>query len=108
MVKLDLKDAYLTVGVHPESQKYLRFVWQGQTYQFLALPFGLNTARRIFTKLLKTACGSLCSHSNYQTSRLPGRHSNHRVVSANTKGAHIPGDRSSAKPKQNQWTPDCN
>ena len=53
MVKLDLKDAYLTVGVHPESQKFLRFVWLGQTYQFLALPFGLNTAPRIFTKLLK-------------------------------------------------------
>ena len=53
MVKLDLKDAYLTVGVHPESQKFLLFVWLGQTYQFLALPFGLNTAPRIFTKLLK-------------------------------------------------------
>ena len=53
MVKLDLKDAYLTVGVHPESQKFLRFFWLGQTYQFLALPFGLNTAPRIFTKLLK-------------------------------------------------------
>ena len=53
IVKLDLKDAYLTVGVHPESQKFLRFVWLGQTYQFLALPFGLNTAPRIFTKLLK-------------------------------------------------------
>ena len=53
MVKLDLKDAYLTVGVHPESQKFLEFVWLGQTYQFLALPFGLNTAPRIFTKLLK-------------------------------------------------------
>ena len=53
MAKLDLKDAYLTVGVHPESQKFLRFVWLGQTYQFLALPFGLNTAPRIFTKLLK-------------------------------------------------------
>jgi hypothetical protein len=30
MVKLDLKDAYLTVGVHLDSQKYLRFIWQGQ------------------------------------------------------------------------------
>ena len=53
MVKLDLKDAYLTVGVHPESQKFLRFVWLGQTYQLLALPIGPNTAPRIFTKLLK-------------------------------------------------------
>ena len=53
MVKLDLKDAYLTVGVHPNSQKYLRFIWQGQVYQFQALPFGLNTAPRVFTKLLR-------------------------------------------------------
>jgi hypothetical protein len=29
MVKLDLKDAYLTVGVHPHSQQFLRFIWQG-------------------------------------------------------------------------------
>jgi hypothetical protein len=53
MVKLDLKDAYLTVGIHPQSQQFLRFIWQGQTYQFRCLPFGLNTAPRIFTKLLK-------------------------------------------------------
>ncbi len=53
MVKLDLKDAYLTVGVHPNSQKYLRFIWQGQVYQFQALPFCLNTAPRVFTKLLR-------------------------------------------------------
>ena len=53
MVKLDLKDAYLSVAVHPESQQFLRFTWQGQIYQFRALPFDLNTAPRIFTKLLK-------------------------------------------------------
>ena len=53
MVKLDLKDAYLTVGVHEQSQHYLRFIWQGQAYQFQALPFGLCTAPRVFTKLLK-------------------------------------------------------
>ena len=49
----DLKDAYLTVGVHEQSQHYLRFIWQGQAYQFQALPFGLCTAPRVFTKLLK-------------------------------------------------------
>jgi hypothetical protein len=53
VVKLDLKDAYLTVGVHPHWQQFLRFIWQGKTYQFRALPFGLNTAPRIFTELLK-------------------------------------------------------
>ena len=46
-------------------------------------------------------CGSLSSPSKYQTSRLPGRHSNHRVVSANTKGAHSSGNRSNSKPRLN-------
>ena len=53
MVKLVIKDAYLTVGVHKQSQPYLRFIWQGLAYQFQARPFGLCTAPRVFTKLLK-------------------------------------------------------
>ena len=63
MVKLDLKDAYLTVGVHEQSQPYLRFVWQGQSYQFQALPFGLCTAPRVFTKLLKPVITFLRTHN---------------------------------------------
>ena len=39
-------------------------------------------------------CDSLSLHSKYQTSRVPGRHSNHRVVSENTKGAHSSGSKS--------------
>ena len=53
MTKLDLKDAYLSVAVHPDCQKYLRFVWKNQAFQFRALPFGLNIAPRVFTRLLK-------------------------------------------------------
>ncbi len=34
-------------------RQYLRFIWQGQTYQFQALPFGLCTVPRVFRKLLK-------------------------------------------------------
>ena len=59
MAKVDLKDAYLTVGVHEDTQPFLRFIWQGQTYQFQALPFGLSTAPRVFTKLLKPVVSSL-------------------------------------------------
>lgn len=51
--KLDLKDAYFSVAVHPDSQKFLRFVWKNKAYQFQALPFGLNIAPRVFTRLLK-------------------------------------------------------
>ena len=63
MAKLDLKDAYLTMGVHPHSQQFLRFIWQGHTYQFRALPFGLNTAPRIFTKLLKPVVAFLSTRN---------------------------------------------
>ena len=53
MINIDLTDAYLTVPMHPDSQKFLRFLWQGQSYQFVTMPFGLNVAPRAFTKLMK-------------------------------------------------------
>ena len=59
MTKLDLKDAYLSVPIHPDSQKYLRFLWKNKTYQFKALPFGLNIAPMIFTRLMKPVAGFL-------------------------------------------------
>ena len=59
MVKLDLKDAYLSVPIHPSSQKYLQFSWEGQSWQFRALPFGLSSAPYVFTKLLKPVVSTL-------------------------------------------------
>lgn len=53
MATLDLKDAYFLVKIHPESRKYLRFMWNKNVYEFNVLPFGLNTAPYIFTKILK-------------------------------------------------------
>ena len=44
------------------------------------------------------ACGSLSSHSKYQTSHLPGRHTNYSVFSTNTKGTHSAGNRATSKP----------
>ena len=31
MINIDLTDAYLTVPMHPDSQKFLSFLWQGQS-----------------------------------------------------------------------------
>ena len=53
MAKVDLKDAYFTVPVAAEHQKYLRFVWKGEFFQYVCLPFGLCSAPRVFTKVLK-------------------------------------------------------
>jgi len=53
MCKLDLKDAYFAVPLHPDSQKYVRFQWGQKIYQFLCLCFGLAPAPRVFTKLMK-------------------------------------------------------
>jgi len=53
MCKVDLKDAYFCVPLHPRHRKYIRFQWEGQLYEFLCLCFGLGPALRIFTKLLK-------------------------------------------------------
>jgi hypothetical protein len=53
MVKLDLKDAYLTVPIHPSHQKFVRLGWKGRIYQFLCLALGLAPAPRIFTEILK-------------------------------------------------------
>jgi len=53
MASIDLKDAYLSVAIWEGHRKYLRFPWQGKVYEFQCLPFGLSSAPRVFTKLLK-------------------------------------------------------
>jgi hypothetical protein len=59
MAKLDLKDAYLSVPVHPTHQKFLRFAWKGRFFEFKCLAFGLAPAPRIFTKILKAVVSYL-------------------------------------------------
>ncbi|XP_043270419.1 uncharacterized protein [Venturia canescens] len=53
MVTIDLKDAYYLVPIASEHRKYLRFSFQGQIFEFTVLPFGLNCAQLIFTKIMK-------------------------------------------------------
>ena len=49
MALVDLKDTYYSV---PVAQEKRRFLWEGQMFQFVALPNGLASAPRIFTKIL--------------------------------------------------------
>ena len=55
MASIDLKDAYYTVAIAEEHQKYLEFLFDGRLYQYTRLPNGPSSAHRIFTKLLKPA-----------------------------------------------------
>jgi len=51
LTSLDLKDAYFHIPIHPSFRHYLRFCHEGVVWQFKALPFGLNTAPLVFTKV---------------------------------------------------------
>ena len=53
MASVDLRDAYYSVPIQIEDQKYLRFCWKGRLFQFTCLPNGLACAPRLFTKILK-------------------------------------------------------
>ena len=49
LVKIDLKEAYRLIPVHPDDYHLLGVTWQGHTYVDRALPFGLCSAPKIFT-----------------------------------------------------------
>lgn len=59
LATLDLENAYFMIPVDEASSKYLRFIFQGQCFEFLCLPFGLNVAPYIFTKVLKPVVNHL-------------------------------------------------
>jgi hypothetical protein len=59
LAKVDLKDAYFTVGVKKEHRKYLRFRWGKRVFEFNCMAFGLAPAPRVFTKILKTVMAFL-------------------------------------------------
>ena len=51
LAKLDIKDAYRIVPVHPADRHLLGIQWQGATYIDGALPFGLRSAPKSFNAL---------------------------------------------------------
>ena len=59
MVKVDLKNAYLTLLIHNTHKQYLRFRFQGLDYQFNCLAFGLSLAPWVFINTLKPAIALL-------------------------------------------------
>jgi len=59
MASVDLEKAYYSVAIHSNSRKYFRFVWKDTLYQYRALPNGLCSAPRVFTRLMKPIFSAL-------------------------------------------------
>ena len=53
IASIDIKDAYYSVPISENDQKYLKFEWNGAIYKFTCFPNGLALCPRKFTKLLK-------------------------------------------------------
>ena len=52
MASVDLKDAYFSIPIHKDHQKYLKFMWK-IPYKFIAMPNGYGPAMLKFTKIMK-------------------------------------------------------
>ena len=61
MASIDLQEAYLQVPVHLELRPFLRYVSNGQVYQFKALCFSLSTAPQVFTRVMASVSAILHS-----------------------------------------------
>jgi hypothetical protein len=49
LVKVDLKNAYRNIPIHPQDHHLLGITWEDKVYIDRALPFGLRSAPKIFS-----------------------------------------------------------
>ena len=59
LASIDIKDAFYSVPIHEDHKKFLKFSWNGQLFQFCAMPNGYCDAMRVFTKILKPVFATL-------------------------------------------------
>ena len=59
MASIDLSSAFHTINLHMDSKKFVVFEFNNKRFQFNVIPFGLTSAPRIFTKLLKPVLSHL-------------------------------------------------
>ena len=52
MISVDLSSAYWHIPMNPLFSKYLCFRYRGEVYQFIAMPFGISIAPRLFTRMM--------------------------------------------------------
>ena len=55
MTSVDLRHAYVHVGLATQERDLFTFQYDQQWYRYRVMPFGLNLAPRVFTKIVKAA-----------------------------------------------------
>lgn len=53
LLSADLQDGYYHLGIHPSDRKFITTMLDGELVEFCVLPFGLQTAPYVFTKLMR-------------------------------------------------------
>ena len=51
-VSVNLQDAYYSIPIHENYQKYLKLFWKEEYYQYIVLPNGFSPPVRPFTNVL--------------------------------------------------------
>ena len=51
MAKVDIKHAYRNIPIHPADQVLMGMMWEGGLFIDTALPFGLQSAPKIFNAM---------------------------------------------------------
>ena len=53
MASVDLKDAFYSIPIHQQFQKYLKFILEGKRYKFVGMSSGRPWLCKFLTKMLK-------------------------------------------------------
>ncbi|CAJ0956512.1 unnamed protein product [Ranitomeya imitator] len=61
LASIDIRDAYLHIPIFPPHQRFFRFAVGEEHFKFRALPLGLATAPRVFTKVMAAVMAILHS-----------------------------------------------
>jgi len=60
MTTIDLKDGFFHVPILPSHQSLMSFQWEGKTYVFQVLPFGMSALPWLFTCFVQATVHHLC------------------------------------------------
>ena len=66
----DLKDGYWHIDLHPAFWTYMAFVWEGEIYHFVVLPFGCAPACWVFTVVIGVLI-SVCKAFGFKCKGVP-------------------------------------